>query len=332
MATREPGLEAVSSSVHRLGVLLGAGVSPVSSWAHVAALGTAHTTPLLTAVARATSRGAPADRAILEGLELAHPSHRGAWRAVAAAWRVATVSGAPLAPTLGEVAASLRSVAAVQRDLGVALAGPVATARLVMVLPAVGLLFGVALGFDTIGTLFTTLPGGVCLTAGAMLMGVSALWNSRLLARARLDDATPGIELDLTAIAVSGGAALPRARTTVREAIAACGLADSGGVRRDAGAPAAGSAAESAREPAREPDAVDAVLGLSERAGVPAAVLLRSTADEVRRDARSEGERRAASLAVTLMLPLGICVLPAFMLLGVAPLLLSVISSTVDGF
>jgi tight adherence protein B len=31
------------------------------------------------------------------------------------------------------------------------------------------------------------------------------------------------------------------------------------------------------------------------------------------------------------MLPLGLCVLPAFMLVGVAPLLLSVLSSTVRG-
>jgi tight adherence protein B len=31
------------------------------------------------------------------------------------------------------------------------------------------------------------------------------------------------------------------------------------------------------------------------------------------------------------MLPLGLCVLPAFMLLGVAPLLLAVITSTVSG-
>jgi tight adherence protein B len=32
------------------------------------------------------------------------------------------------------------------------------------------------------------------------------------------------------------------------------------------------------------------------------------------------------------MLPLGICILPAFMLVGVAPLILSVLSSTVSGF
>ena len=66
------------------------------------------------------------------------------------------------------------------------------------------------------------------------------------------------------------------------------------------------------------------VLALSSRAGVPAAALLRSEAEEARRDARSEGERKAATLSVTLMLPLGLCILPAFMLLGVAPLLISV--------
>jgi tight adherence protein B len=32
------------------------------------------------------------------------------------------------------------------------------------------------------------------------------------------------------------------------------------------------------------------------------------------------------------MMPLGLCILPAFMLLGVAPLMLSLMSSTVTGF
>jgi tight adherence protein B len=58
---------------------------------------------------------------------------------------------------------------------------------------------------------------------------------------------------------------------------------------------------------------------------------LRAEANEARRAARSVGERKAATLAVTLMLPLGLCILPAFMVLGVAPLLIAVISSTVTG-
>jgi len=51
-----------------------------------------------------------------------------AWRGLAAAWLVATQSGAPLAGCLRELAASLRELAQVQRDLEVALAAPQATA------------------------------------------------------------------------------------------------------------------------------------------------------------------------------------------------------------
>jgi tight adherence protein B len=81
----------------------------------------------------------------------------------------------------------------------------------------------------------------------------------------------------------------------------------------------------------REDAAIRGVLALSRAAGVPAAVLLRGEADHMRRDARSSAQQAAASLATRLMLPLGLCILPAFMLVGVAPLLLSVLSSTVRG-
>jgi tight adherence protein B len=75
---------------------------------------------------------------------------------------------------------------------------------------------------------------------------------------------------------------------------------------------------------------LERILGLASRAGAPAVDLLRSEAEQARRDARIDGKRAAASLAVRLMLPLGICVLPSFMLLGVAPVILSIVSSTVS--
>ncbi|MEQ1735248.1 MAG: type II secretion system F family protein, partial [Rhodoglobus sp.] len=76
----------------------------------------------------------------------------------------------------------------------------------------------------------------------------------------------------------------------------------------------------------------EGVLELSRRAGVPAGELLRSEADEVRRAARFEAQEKAARLGVRLMLPLGLCILPAFMALGVVPLLITVVSSTVGSF
>ncbi len=323
-------LEPVASAVHKLSVLLAAGVTPASSWQYLAEQSTGRVTVMLETVGGAARRGESVSDAILAAVtdvpdaRMQGRSRRrsrrtragapppaeeiAAWRGVAAAWRVATDAGAPLAPTLREFSASLRSLAQIQRDLRVALAGPVATARMVMALPAVGVFFGLALGFDTVGTLFTTVPGLVCLVLGVGLMGGARAWNGHLVRGAKPTDFTPGLSLDLMAIAVSGGASLPRATAAVTEARESCGLPDDGG------------------------SALEEVLELSQRAGVPAAALLRSEADEARRAARSEGDRRAATLAVTLMLPLGICVLPAFMLLGVAPLLIAVISSTVETF
>ncbi|MGN6124994.1 MAG: type II secretion system F family protein, partial [Humibacter sp.] len=77
--------------------------------------------------------------------------------------------------------------------------------------------------------------------------------------------------------------------------------------------------------------AVQPVLTLAERAGVGAVELLRAEADQIRRDARSSAQEASAALAVRLMAPLAVCVLPAFMLLSVAPLVMSILSSTLGG-
>ncbi len=299
----------MASVVQRLAVLLAAGVAPASSWQYLADQPTGPATPVLMEVARTASIGDPVPPGIIAGIAGLPDGSDSAWRGVAAAWQVATDAGAPLAPTLMELAGSLRGLAQVQREVVSALAGPIATARMVMALPAVGVLFGLALGFDTVGTLVGNPLGIACLVLGCVLLLAGRAWNRHLVAAAQPTDLTPGLELDLMAIAVSGGASIPRAKKAVTTAAAACGITF------DLAA-----------------SAVDEALTLSHRAGVPAAGLLRSEADEQRRIARSEGERRAATLAVTLMIPLGVCVLPAFMLLGVAPLLISVISSTVTRF
>ncbi|HEV7956956.1 MAG: hypothetical protein JWL94_2051 [Microbacteriaceae bacterium] len=306
---RPPVLDPVASIVQKLAVLLAAGVTPASSWLYLAEQSTGSVTKMLALVGKRARAGEPVSDSIMEGLSTIAAADAPAWRGLAAAWRIATEAGAPLSSTLREFAASLRSLAQLERDLEVALAGSVSTARLVMVLPVLGVLLGLALGFDTIGTLFATGPGLLCLLLGLALMATARLWSRGLVARARPKTLTPGLTLDLMAIALSGGASIPRAVAAVDEAKASCAL---GGDTDDT--------------------ALAEVLELSQRAGVPAAALLRSEADEQRRVARSDGDRRAAILAVTLMLPLGVCVLPAFMLLGVAPLLISVISSTVDTF
>jgi len=337
MAEPASGFDSLASLVEKLAVLLAAGIAPAAAWGYLAEAEVRSETlskaPMSerrrsgrlvservfeTAVALSEGRSMPP----ADDPERAGPARRGgrtivgggatddiAWRGLAAAWQIATEAGAPLAPTLQRFAASLRDLADNERDARTALAAPVATTRMVMALPLVGVLFGLALGFDTVTTLFTTPPGLACLVIGITLMLVARWWSARLVRGARPASIVPGLGLDLVAVAVSGGASIPRARASVDVA------------RRYFGLPVDDSAA-----------AVDQALALSARAGVPAASLLRSAADEARRTAKSVGQRKAATLSVTLMLPLGLCILPAFMLLGVAPLLISVISSTLGSF
>lgn len=297
-----PELARVASVTERLAVLLAAGVAPTSAWAHVAASGRSAVPARVIGIDPAGIADA-----LVEATARRGPLEAGAWRGLAAAWTVATDAGAPLAPSLRDYARSLRSLAQAQRDAEVALAAPVATARMVMLLPIVGMLFGLGLGFDTVGTLFGTPVGWACLVAGSALMWAASRWNRRLVARARPRDAAPGIAFDLMAIAVSGGASLDRARATLAAVVARFALPPPG-------------------------DGVEEVLELSRRAGVPAADLLRSEAEEVRREAHAAAQERAAALGVRLMLPLGLCILPAFILLGVLPLLIAVLSSTASTF
>jgi len=320
-----PRLDAVASIVQRLAVLLAAGVTPASAWEYL----DRDASPLVGPVAALAAEGTPVAEAVLVSVDRVPEGERPAWRALAAAWRVATEAGAPLAPSLRSFASSLRSLADAQREISVALAAPVATARLVTALPAVGIVFGLLLGFNTLEVLFGTVPGLVCLAVGVALMLVARVWNRRLIAGAQPTDLAPGLRCELTAIAVAGGGALDRAVASVERALAASALESGGTVSVSAPGDAASRDAASGGDGR---SAVDAVLALSRRAGVPAGELLRSEAEESRRSARAEAAARASVLGVRLMLPLGLCVLPAFMVLCVAPLLIAVVTSTVSGF
>ena len=299
-----PAFAGAATVVQRLGVLLDAGVAPTSAWQHAAS---GVDSPVAAAVATGVVERGAVGRDLVEHLlaacALAPPGEREAWAALAAAWAVATESGAPLAPMLRRFAEVLRALEQGRREVEVALAGPVATARIVLALPVVGLLLGMLLGFDALRILATTPAGWACLAVGGLLVFGGIRWNRRLIRTARTLDSTPGLALELLAIAVSGGASLDRARELVDRTLVEAGL-------RALGTDG------------------DAVLAFSRVAGVPAAALLHAEAEECRRMARADGQRRAVELGTRLLLPLGVCMLPAFIALGVAPLVLSIVSST----
>lgn len=226
-------------------------------------------------------------------------SERGdAWRQIGIAWQVATVVGAPLAMSLRGLAEALRDAHQARDDVRTALAEPQTTARLISWLPLVALGLGAALGFDPFAALATPV-GAACLVAGGLLMLTTHRWTRALVARAQPGEEIPGLDAEVIAIALSGGVSIPRA---IEVATAASGLGPSAGT--------------------------EAVLALSRSAGAPAVELLRADAAARRQAARTEGRLRAATLSGRLLLPLGVCTLPAFLLLGVGPMLLSVLTTT----
>lgn len=305
-------VDAIAAITERLAVLLAAGVSASTAWSHVgeptssgggSSAASLADAAVLGAAARAASSGDQVAAAIAEA-RAAQPAASGAWSVLAAAWSVAAESGAPLASSLRSLAGSLRDEAQLRREVRSALAGPAASASLVTALPLIAIVFGTVLGFDTLAVLFGNPLGLSCLALGAGFLWAGRRWNAALAERASRGPVDAGLELELLAIAMSGGTSIERARAIVRAAMAEH-------------AAAAGDGRE-----------VESVLGLASRAGAPVAALLRAEAFRLRRSARAAGEARAATLGVRLMLPLGLCVLPAFVLLGVAPLMISVITGT----
>jgi len=280
--------------VLQLAILLQTGIAPDRAWCHLAETD-------------ATARIVVAERERGADLAAAIGAAGDGWREVGIAWRVAATVGAPLAGSLRAIAVALGDASDTRDEVRVALAEPAGTARLMSWLPLVGVALGSALGFDTVRTLVTDPFGVACLVAGLALMLAAHRWNAALARRAAPGRGVPGLDAELLAIALSGGVSLDRAREIV---------ADAGGALADEDDPAGGGT-ETAR-----------ILALSASAGVPAVELLRACASMARHRARTTGRVRAARLSTRLLIPLGVCTLPAFLLLGVAPMLLSILSST----
>ncbi|WP_271984395.1 type II secretion system F family protein [Pseudoclavibacter terrae] len=335
--------ERTAAVVERLAALLAGGTTSDSAWQHVASFAASEESPRLgrTGWRRRASwvearlrvgiprparwrAGAddPVELTIARGVRagervgtMLREREEPSWRALGCAWSLAESTGAPLARGLGELAQTFRDFGASEREVQLALAGPSSAARLVMALPAVGILLGLALGFDSLGMLFGTPIGLACLGGGAALMVTAHLWNRALIAAASRREQLPGLAMDLTALGMLGGTSVAAVRPLVQRALDDAAL---------------GTGRHSTARTGLGGGRVDRVLELAREAGVPAASLLRSEAALERRDARAASSKKAAELGVRLMLPLGLCVLPAFLLLGVAPLILAVVTQTIS--
>jgi tight adherence protein B len=210
----------------------------------------------------------------------------------------AELFGGPVAMTLRRQAEVVAQVAAANRSLEVAFATPKATARLMLWLPPGGFLFSQLIGLNPIPTIMHNLIAQISLIVGLALQFIGVYWSRRILKNGRPQIVDTGLVFDLMAIGLRAG---------LSPLI----------VRRQLGSLVAIS----------EMDAVnlDRLESLSRRTGAPLEDLLKAQAETARLDAAAAAEAKVAALAIRLMIPLGVVILPAFVLMSVVPVFIAIL-------
>lgn len=246
-------------------------------------------------------------------------------RGAVAACRLSARLGAPLAQVLESVADGVAEASRADGARRTALAGPRSTARLLAVLPAVGLALGGMLGARPLEVLTSGGGGTVLALVGAVLMACGAWLTRRLVkaaqaAQAGVDEA---VVLDLAAAALGAGASLPGALTALGYALEEDELAVVGrclllGAQWPTAWQAPGDAAWR-----RHRERLERCLRPGWENGAVVSGMLAQQAASLRAGRQAADQEAAGHLAVRLVVPLGLCYLPAFLCLGVAPVLIS---------
>lgn len=237
---------------------------------------------------------------------------------VALACRFSHGLGAPMADILDAIGDSIDDGQSVAEARRVASAGPLMSARVLAALPLVGITCALALGaspwqFYTGGTV-----GRICALLGAAAWVVGIASCRRILARARStdEDTDPALACDLVAAGLACGAAIPRVLDALAAACARESLAWTAHALR-----LGVSWADAWEETPKWSIPLRDALESSWTSGNAPETMLARSASWERRARLADAKTRAEELSVRLVGPLGACFLPAFLALGIAPLL-----------
>ena len=290
------------------------------------------------ALATVPSWGAPAPLAcaqLLENSTRMRPHSRERLHDLQLSLRMSESAGAPLATSLERAAehAEERIDALLGRQS--ALAAPRATGRILSLLPLLGLGLGVLMGSDPVGVLTGSILGALTGLFGLGLAFAGRRWTAALVHRAEVESAAsngaeqtsnmPPVDtalvLELLAAQLRAGLAPLAALGTLAEALnsralhTVCQRLQMGS---GWGSAWSGSAAGTFGE-------LRDALAPAYTGGAPSTALLLSLADAHRLSERRAAERAAGKLSVALVVPLGLCSLPAFICLGIVPILISLL-------
>ena len=292
------------------------------------------------ALAALASWGAPAHLAcaqLLENSSRMRPHSRARLYDLQLSLRMSESAGAPLATSLERAAehAEERIDALLGRQS--ALAAPRATGRILSWLPLLGLGLGVLMGSDPVGVLTGSILGALTGLFGLGLAFAGRRWTAALVHRAEVESTRAGhtggeqalnaptvdtaLVLELLAAQLRAGLAPLAALGTLAEALnsrplyTVCQRLQMGS---SWGSAWSGSAAGTFGE-------LRDALAPAYTGGAPSTALLLSLADAHRLSERRAAERAAGKLSVALVVPLGLCSLPAFICLGIVPIIISLL-------
>jgi len=222
-------------------------------------------------------------------------------------WSVAQQLGGPVVLALNRIIEVFERNDKNAKEVELAFAGPQSTSKLVMGLPLVALVLAQLTGMNPFGAIVGSLLGllSVCLGAGLLVTG--HYWTKRLLAKALPQSLDPGVYLDCVLIGLQAGLPLDRARETAEQNF---------------------KIVFSVEVSVQDVAALDEVAELSRTTGAALSQIILSTADRFREDLRFQISNRIARLSVKLMIPLGVAVLPAFILLSIVPIAISLLSNS----
>ncbi len=215
-------------------------------------------------------------------------------------WQLSARFGSPLTATLERFIDACEADEERERLIRTATAGARMATRIVLLLPLGAVVILSALGFDVLGVLFGTPIGWLCIVVAASLVIAGAWWSHRQVAAAARSTVLPGFGYGLVATGVRAGASVEHILHATRST-PLC---------------------------AREFTHVSALAQASVTWGIPLAGLLEGLAQSTRADEEMRVREAIAQLGEKTLLPLGICVLPAFLVLVAVPAVLSALSAT----
>jgi tight adherence protein B len=226
-------------------------------------------------------------------------------------WKLATKLGGPIVLTLNRITDVFERKLKNQNEVHLAFAGPQATAKLVMWLPILALVLAQLVGMNPFAAIFGSLLGGLSVSLGTGLMVAGRQWTRRLLSRAlpSPDDVVAidrGAFLDCVLIGLQAGLPLDQAKESALAEFENTFLV----------------------KPLQENFvALTEAAELSRNTGAALTAILFSKADAFREEQRFEIATRISKLGVQLMIPIGVAVLPAFVLLSIVPIAISLLSN-----